>query len=166
MKITVHGIIMIIFAAMQATWLNAIEIFSVKPNLFLVYTVVVSCFAGRVEAATVGFAFGLMLDLLSGKIWGLYSLLCMILGFSIASFVDGVGGKRSIVFLLLITFVSSFVLEFIYFLISFTSVGFKHALISVILPEGLYNVVIAIPVYLLIKKLAKFMYADKGEFFG
>lgn len=169
MKIAVHSILLFIFAAIQATWMSSIEIFGVKPILFLIYVVVISCFSKRKEAAIVGFISGYIIDLLIGKIWGLYALLFMILGFSIASFYDRIIGKRNFLTIAVFVFVSTFVTEFLYYLIYFITVNnisFGHALLSVILPEAVYNFVLSVPVFLLVKKLSRFLYADKGELLG
>ncbi len=169
MKITVHGIFLIFFAAIQGTWMNSFEFFNVIPNLFLVYAIVIGTFSGRTEAAAVGFAFGMMLDLLSGDIWGLYALLAMIMGFCVSHFCNRILGVKNIFLSLLIVLICSWLLETVYYLISFLSVeniNLKYAVLNVVFPEGIYNVFVAIPIYFIIKKLSKFLYADKGESIG
>lgn len=169
MKIAIHGVILFIFAAMQATWMNSIEIFDVKPILFLIYVVVISCYAKRKEAAIVGFFSGYILDLLIGKIWGLYALLLMILGFSIANFYERIIGQRNFIMIMVFVFISTCITEFLYYMISFIAVeniSLWYALVNVVLPEGLYNVVMSFPIFLLVKKLSRFLYTDKGESFG
>ncbi len=166
MKITVHGIFLILFAAIQGTWMTGLEICDVIPNLFLIYVIIIGTFSGRYEAAAVGFAFGMMLDLVSGDIWGLYALLSMIMGFCVSHFCNRILGVKNVFLTLLIVLVCSWLIETIYYLISFISIeniDFKYAVLDVVLPEGIYNTIIAIPVYFIIKKLSKFLYVDKGE---
>lgn len=169
MKIVVHGIFLFLFAVIQSTWISGIELFNVIPNLFVVYVIVVGCFCSRVEGAVVGFSFGMMLDMLSGGIWGLFSLLYMVLGFSTAHFCDRVFGQKNIVLALILVLICSWASEFIYYIISFLSVenmSLKYAIINVIFPEGIYNVIITLPVYFIFRKIAKYIYVDKGELIG
>ena len=135
-------------------------------NLTLIYIIVLSCFCGKVEGAAVGFIFGLMLDLITGKIWGLYAILGMIIGFSVSNFCERLYGQKNIVFTLVLVLIGTWLMEFLYYLICFFSVdniSLKYALLRVILPEGVYNAVVAVPFYWIIRKIAKFIYNDKGE---
>lgn len=169
MKVAVHGFFLILFASLQSTWMNAIEIMGVKPNLFLVYSIIISCFSGKKEAATVGFLFGMTLDLIIGQVWGLYALFGMILGFTIAYFFENGGGKRNLIFVFFLVLVCSWLLEFAYYLFSFASVeniNLKYAVLNIIIPEGFYNVLMGIIIYLITGKLIKFLYGDKGELIG
>lgn len=169
MRVIVHAVFLILFAAIQTTWIHAIELFNVVPNIFLVYIIVVSCFCGKIEGAVIGFVFGLLLDMLSGEVWGLYALFGMILGFSVANFCEKLFGQKNMVLTLILSFVCTCFLEFVYYLICYTSaenMSLKYAFLWVILPESIYNTIIAVPIYLLFRKIAKLIYSDKGETLG
>jgi len=166
MKIAIHFVFFLLFSAIQPTWLSNLKVFGVVPNIFLIYTVIISCYAERKEAAVIGAVSGYILDILIGKIWGLYSILGMILGFSIASFFDKLIGKRNLVMTFILVFLSTILVEFLYYLISANSMSISHAILMVILPECVYNLFASIPLFLLIKKVSRFLYADKGESLG
>ena len=166
MRIALHAFFLILFTALQSTWLNGIEILNVTPNLTLIYIIVVSCFCGRAEGASIGFVFGLMLDLMTGKIWGIYAILGMIMGFSVSNFCERLYGQKNIIFTLVLVLIGSLLFELVYYLICFFSVeniSLKYALLWVVLPEGVFNTVVAVPLYLVVRKIAKFIYNDKGE---
>ena len=169
MRIIVHAIFLILFAAVQTTWIHSIELFNVVPNIFLVYIIVASCFCGKLEGAVVGFVFGMLLDMLSGEVWGVYALFGMILGFSVANFCEKLFGQKNVVLTLILSFVCTCFLEFVYYLICYASlenISLKYAFLWVVLPESIYNTIIAVPIYLLFRKIAKLIYSDKGETLG
>ena len=136
MRIALHAFFLILFNALQSTWLTGIEIFNVVPNLALVYIIVISCFCKKVEGSVVGFVFGLILDLLTGRIWGLCALLGMIMGFCVSHFCESMFGQKNIFLTLILVLIGSWIFEFIYYIICFISVeniSLKYALIRVVL---------------------------------
>lgn len=164
-----HGFFLVLFAVLQATLVNYIEIFSIKPNLFLVYVVIICCFCDRIEGGAVGFAFGFAFDLLTGKIWGLYSLLGLICGFFISHFCRKVLRNNNLIIVFIFVFIGTIIFETIYYIISLIyieSYSFLTAFFRIILPESFYNVLVSLPVYLLISRFAKRLYVDKGEIIG
>jgi len=58
------------------TWFN---IAGVKPNLFIILSLIVGIFIGKIYGASIGIAFGLLLDLFIGKALGINA---MVLGIS------------------------------------------------------------------------------------
>lgn len=169
MKTTIHGGFLLIFSILQATWLDCIEIFGIKPNLFLVYIIVTCCFCGRIEGGALGFAFGFALDMLVGEIWGLNALLGMLLGFCIAHFYKRIISDSNFFVTVALVLVGSLLYEMFYCFIAFMQnekVSFIPSLIKIILPECGYNMVASIPLYFIIKRSAKFLYTDKGDTIG
>lgn len=169
MKVTIHGVFLLLFSVFQATWLDCIEIFGVKPNLFLVYLITICCFCSKTEGMTLGAVLGLLLDLLIGRFWGLNAVLGAITGFFLAGFCEGVLRNNNIFIVLLLAFFGSVIYEAIYGFVSFVfgtdmRLGFK--LVRFILPEALYNVFAAFVLYFPIKKFTKLLYVDKGEIIG
>ncbi len=169
MKTTIHGVFLLIFSILQATWLDCIEIFGIKPNLFLVYIIVICCFCGRAEGAAVGFAFGFALDMLIGRTWGANALLGMLLGFCIANFCERVLSDSNFFITLALVLVGSLLYETFYYSVAFLRTensGFFSLLIKIIIPECGYNLVTSVPVYFIIKRFAKLLYTDKGDAIG
>ncbi len=169
MKTTIHGGFLLIFSILQATWLDCIEIFGIKPNLFLVYIIVICCFCCRIEGGAVGFAFGFALDMLAGQIWGLNAIIGMLLGFCIAHFYGRIISESNFIVTMALVFVGTLLHEMCYCFIAFLrteSVSFFQSLIKIVLPECGYNMVAAVPLYFIIKRFAKFLYTDKGDVIG
>ncbi len=169
MKTTIHGIFLLIFSILQATWLDCIEIFGIKPNLFLIYILVICCFCGRVEGAAVGFAFGFALDMLVGQVWGINALLGMLLGFCTANFCERVLSESNFFITLALVLVGSLLYETFYYSIAFLrseSSSFFPSLIKTIIPECLYNIVVSAPLYFIVKHFARLLYTDKGDAIG
>lgn len=169
MKVTIHGVFLLIFSILQATWLDCIEIFGIKPNLFLVYIIVICCFCGRVEGAAVGFAFGFVLDMLIGRTWGANALLGMLLGFFIANFCERVLSDSNFFITLALVLVGSLLYETFYYSVAFLRTensSFLPQLIKIIIPECGYNLVASVPIYFIIKRFANLLYTDKGDLIG
>ena len=169
MKATLHGGFLLLCAVLQATWLNYITVFDVKPNLFLVYVIVISFFCGKTEGGIVGAIFGLVLDIIIGKIIGINMVLCLMAGFLVALFCERVIRKNSVFITMLSVVIITFVYESVYYLFSFLFVqgmGYANALINVILAESIYNGIVSAVIYYIFGKFAQKLYADKGESLG
>ncbi len=169
MRTTIHGAFLLVFSILQSTWLNSIAVFNVKPNLFVVYLIMICCFCNRVEGATLGFVFGFVLDILIGRFWGMNAVLGMLAGFFIAHVCERVLGNNNILIIVLIVLIGSFVYESIYYFISYLfseNLNFKTAIFRIIFLESLYNAVAAMPVYFLAARFIKRLYIDKGENIG
>ncbi len=169
MRTTIHGAFLLVFSILQSTWLNSIEILNVKPNLFIVYVIMICCFCNRIEGATLGFVFGFVLDILIGRFWGMNAVLGMLAGFFIAHVCERVLGNNNILVIILIVLIGSFVYESIYYFISYLfseNLNFKTAIFRIIFLESLYNAVAALLVYFLAARFIKRLYVDKGENIG
>lgn len=169
MKFTIHGVFLLIFSIVQSTWLNGIEILNVKPNLFLVYLIIICCICEKKEGATVGFVFGLVLDVLIGNFLGFNAILGLLSGFFLAYFCERVLRKNNIIVTITMVFFASIVYETIYGLISSVFYGNMHLgllIVRNILPESLYNILAAVVLYFPVMKFAKYLYVDKGETVG
>lgn len=151
----VYGICIVIILILQSTVAGKIEIFGVKPNLMLIFIVSVALIGGSVQGAAVGFALGLMQDIMSGKLIGFYSLLGMYLGL-----IMGTVNKRlyreNFFIIIFFTFVSTIIYEgLVYFLNTFLKGTFDMggAFANVIFPEAIYNMVASVFIYLIVVKI-------------
>ncbi len=169
MKTTIHGGFLLIFSVLQATWLDCIEIFGIKPNLFLIYIIVVCCFCDRIEGGAVGFVAGFALDMLVGGIWGLNSVIGLLLGFCISHFYARIISNNNLLVTLAFVLAGTLLYESIFCFIAFMrteNVSFFQSLAKIVLPECGYNMVASVPLYFIIKRFAKFLYTDKGDVIG
>ncbi|MBQ9757948.1 MAG: rod shape-determining protein MreD [Clostridia bacterium] len=169
MKTTLHGAFLLAFSIFQATLIDCIEIFSVKPNLFLIYVIIVCTFCGKSEGAVLGAFFGLVLDLLVGRLWGLNAILMMLLGFFTAYFCERVLRDNNILVVLLMVLAETVLYEIVYGFIYYLTLdggNFFAILLRIIIPEGFYNMIVTIPVYFIVRRMGKVLYSDKGETIG
>ncbi len=156
MKYVFHGIFLVVFAIIQPTWLEYIAILGVKPNLFLIYTVIISCYCSKKEGAIIGFFFGLFLDLLSGGAIGLNACLMLLTAFFTSSFCENFIRKNTLPGTMVIIFVTTFCYELLYYVIAFLGdLDLGNAFLKVLVPESLYSVVASIPLYYIIPKTEK-----------
>lgn len=136
-------------ALLQSTLLGYIEIFSVRPNLLIVLTVVTALLRGTVESAVMGIAYGLTFDILLGKTLGWYALLLFLLAILI-SMVNEKLYREKVLVLLTFGFVASILVETCFVLIYFLFRGlgvFPMLFSTIILPEALYNAVLILPLF-------------------
>lgn len=169
MRFSIHGGFLLLISVLQATLLNYIEILNVKPNLFLVYILILGFFCGKTEGAVLGGIYGFILDVMIGRFLGMNALMFAAAGYFTAYFCEKILGNKNAFIILLYTVVVSIFYELIYHLFSFLIIGdvdFIYALKDVILIECIYNGFVAFLLYPLLRKLTNFMYADKGENIG
>lgn len=169
MRFSVHGFFLLLIAVLQTTLFEYIEVLGVKPNLFLVYVLILSFFCSKKESLILGAVFGLTFDVLIGKFLGMNALMCSVSGFFTAHFCEKVLGNKNVLIVFLFTVVISVFYELINHLFSFLIIGdvdLIYAFKSVIFIECVYNGLMVFLLYPIIKKLTKFMYADKGENLG
>lgn len=60
------------------TWFN---IAGVKPNLFIIFSLIIGIFIGKIYGTSIGIAFGLLLDLFIGKALGINAIVLGASGF-------------------------------------------------------------------------------------
>lgn len=163
-KMVVYVLCMLLVIILQTTLLNYIEIFGVKANLIIVFTICTALLRGGTAGAASGFFTGLFQDILTGKVLGVYALLGMYLGF-LSGLINKRLYKDNLIVIFFFTFISSAVYEFavygfgimapILLGIDTGNIGIAHALVRVILPESAYNSILAVFIYLLLTKLLK-----------
>lgn len=154
--------ILIIF---QTTFLNYAEIFNVKPNLMLIFVVLICYFINIKKGVIIGGIMGFLYDILVGKYIGLNTLMFMYIGFLICLFNEKVLKQPRILISVVSVFVFSNIVGLIYFLIHSLAVSefnFTFLYMSIILPESIYSTIVSIPMYLLIKKTSTVLLDDKG----
>ena len=167
MKILIHIFLAILFSVLQPTWFDAWEIFGVKPNLFLIYIILVSCYTSRKEGAITGFFFGLMLDLLICENVGTNAVLMAITGFFTSQFCEYFIRKNTLPLSVLMVTAVVFFYEFVYYIVSHIGhLNMGATLIRVLLPESIYSALVTVPMYFVVKKISKKYWSDKGELIG
>jgi rod shape-determining protein MreD len=159
----IYTICILFFLLLQSTWLDYIKINGVKPNLILIFTVIVALLRGYTEGAVVGFFAGIALDLLHGRFIGFYALLGLYLGLAVG-YSNRRLYKENYLVMIVFIFVSTTIYEFlVYFFSSLgTEMNFNFAFKGNIIPEAIYNCFVAVIIYFFAIKLnSKFLKSEK-----
>ncbi len=142
MRIVFYILWALLLAVFQPTLARDIAVWGIAPNLFLCFVVAVGLFRGRMEGAVCGTVFGLIYDLLIGRIMGIHALIYLYLGLGAgilgAQFFSG--GRKLVV--CLATAVSTLLAALMYYLVQKAigaDVGFVIAIFRIGLLEALYN---------------------------
>lgn len=161
-----HIAALIIISALQGTLMKQISVFGVCASLFLVYAVVVSFLSEKTEGVLVSGMFGLVLDIITGRFIGLYTILFVAAAFGVSGIFEKILKERKFFVCLGIVLCVSFVLELVYYLAAFTIIGavdIKYAVLKIVI-ESVYNAALSVPIYFIAKKYTANMRADKGEY--
>jgi len=168
MRYMFHVLFLFLSACMQGTFCKNFVIIGISPNLFLIYASIICLLSYRIEGVIVSGIFGFILDILTGRFVGLYTVMFIITGFFVSVLSEKIFNEPRFYVSAIITFCVSFFVNLFYYLIVFIALGdfnFKFAFNSIIF-EGIYNAVLSIPVYFIIKRITRNFYADKGEYIG
>ncbi len=156
MKYVLHAVFLLIFSIIQPTLLEYIEILGVKPNLFLIYTIIISSICDKKEGAIVGFFFGLILDLIIGVHLGLNAVLMLILSIVVSDFCTRYIRNNTIFTTMVLVLAATILCEFMYYVIAFLgNLHLGSAILKVLIPESIYCSLISIPLYFIIPKREK-----------
>lgn len=144
-------IALMIFACflLQTTIFPRFEIAGVVPNVLIIITSFFGFTVGRKHGCIVGFACGIILDLFNSSLFGLYSLIFLVIGY-----VNGVFRKiffgDDMKLPLLFVGVSDLIYGMaVYFALFF----FRHKLdlgfyfMNIMMPEMVYTICVMIPLY-------------------
>lgn len=137
---------------LQATLFEYIEIFGVKPNLIIVTTIAYALIRGKEEGAIYGLFSGLLLDIMAGKIIGMYAILGLYLGLIIGILHKNLNNENYLNTILL-TGAGTFFYNIFHYILNLsvdTSKQFFVYIMSIILPEVVYNSIFSVFVYFIV----------------
>ena len=142
---------------LQSTVLEFIEIYGVRPNLLLVAAISAALIRNDMESAFMGLFLGLGMDILVGRALGWYGMAFFLACFLIALINPKLYRENPLVPVFFV-FVSTLAIETLYYTITFFLKGYDYFVfdfVHVILPESLYNAVLAYPVFRLVSYMYK-----------
>ncbi|MCL5676758.1 MAG: rod shape-determining protein MreD [Firmicutes bacterium] len=146
----------------QTTLLDKVILFGVKPDLLLLLAVIYGLLYGTARGAAVGFLGGFLQDLLTGRLLGMHALSKAVAG-GLAGLAEREIFKENLAMPFLLTMVGTVLSELIVYSILY-AVGrhapFVLAWKRVIVPEAIYNAVIAPFLYRLLYRYAPAWYAE------
>src|ERR1035437_2720160 len=143
---------LILLAVFQCTVAENFSFGSVpiKPNFLLIAIIMYSFYNGYIKGAVCGLTAGIMQDLLTGMNFGLYTILGVLIGIGVG-YLNKRFYRDNPIFITLSVFAGTFVYELITgTILNIKMLDFQTILFAirfVILPEALYNFLIAIVIY-------------------
>lgn len=139
-----------------------VQLFGVKPDILLVLAIVVAIQDGPTAGATVGFFGGLLQDMISPTLFGVSALVK-----TIAAYMAGLFKDMTITYSVMLPLVITFIMTFFEQALLILSIailgqeGFPSFSILSIFLEAIYNVLIVLLLYPLMKRL-QFENKDKS----
>lgn len=155
--ISIIGIIITFFLLyfLQINFFSWFNIAGIKPNLFVVLVLCIGLFIGKNYAIPLGFVIGIYLDVLAGRQIGISAIIYAAIGF-LGGYFDKNFSKDSKITILMMVAGSTVLFETVVYLytiarnqIPIQILGF----IKILLIEVIFNILLTIIVYPLIKKI-------------
>ncbi len=81
LSIVIIFITFIFIYFLQSNFFNWFNIAGVKPNLFIILSLIIGIFLGKIYGTSIGIVCGLLLDLFIGKVLGINAIILGIAGF-------------------------------------------------------------------------------------
>ena len=151
--------IFLIIYFLQSNFFNWFNIAGVKPSLYIVFVLYIGLFMGRRIAAPFGMFFGLILDMLSGQVIGIYTIMLGIIGIA-AGYADKKFSKESKITIILCVIVLTILYELGIFAIHkllLESVLEINFFLKTVTIEALFNAILLIIFYPILKKLGYYV---------
>ena len=160
MRYLYYAAVLFLLSVLQPTLVEAIAIFEVNPNLFLVFVLLVGFFRGKWEGAVCGLLFGLVFDLLVGRLIGLDAILYMYMGFCTGMLSENYFQASNLFITLLAAAAATLVCGLVYYLaywMLWDGVSLWTALYRTILPECVYNTAFAAVLFFAVRKTMRLL---------
>lgn len=138
------------------TWFN---IAGIMPNLFVILVLFIGLFVGEKMGVVLGLLFGLILDLMVGKTVGFSSALLAVIGY-IGEYFDKNFSKDSRIMIILISVLSTIIYEVGMYAVNIIKLDATLEILPFIkslLIENIYNILLIIILYPLMKKLGYYL---------
>jgi rod shape-determining protein MreD len=149
------GLVVFFAALFQAAIVSSFSIAGGTPDLLLVVVVSLGLLRGSVAGAVLGFAGGLVVDLLTLETLGVTSLVLTLAGFWSGRYAETTArGRRLpvVVAVGVVTVLAGFFGFALHYMLGDDVVA-RHALVTTLLPALVLNVVIALPVHALVRAI-------------
>lgn len=155
-KILIHvGLIItfIIVYLLQSIFFNDFTIAGIMPNIFIILMLFIGLYMGRTYGIIYGIIFGVFLDIWIGRTLGLTSIALALIGV-ISGILDKTFSKDSRMIVILMGIICTMIYEVILYFMQYVALGINVQIfqfIKILLVEVVYNVIIIIILYPLMK---------------
>jgi rod shape-determining protein MreD len=145
--------VLFLAAMLQVVVVSSVAVAGGAPDLLLVVVVSLGLLRGSVPGAAFGFVGGLIVDLLTLETLGISSLVLTLAGFWAGRWVETTGRGRRLAPLIAVAVITVLAAAFAFVLhwMLGEDVVVRHAFLTVLVPTLLANLVLAYPVYLLVR---------------
>ncbi len=144
MRIVFYLIWVLLLTVLQPTLARGMELWGIAPNLFLCFVVLMGFFRGKMEGAVCGIVFGLMYDILIGRMIGVNSLTYLYIGFGSGvlseRFFSDMKRIAAAITMVIATLLAALVYYFARLMVH-GDIGFLVAFFRISFPEAIYNAV-------------------------
>ena len=164
MKRFVIPLILLILIGFQNSLFEYIKIFGVKPDIVLTFIICFALIKGNPTGTIIGITGGIMEDIFFGGAFGVNSIACMITSFLVGS-IEGKIYKDNIFIPAIFTFTGTIIKELIVFLFLYltrTNLDVITALTNKVIPEAIYNTLLAALFFRYVAKLNNKIYAEQN----
>ena len=155
LTIAILSISFLIVYFLQVNFFSWFTIANVKPNLFLIFILFVSLFAGVKVGIPFGILVGLFLDIVIGKKIGTYAIMLGIIGI-IGGYFDKNFSKESKITIMLMVIGSTCIFEIGVYILNIAQLSIYVEIIPFIITlliEVIYNALLTIILYPMMQKL-------------
>jgi len=147
--------VVFVAAMLQVVIVSSLVVAGGAPDLLLVVVVALGLLRGSIPGATLGFAGGLVVDIVTLGTLGVTSLILTLAGFWAGRYAETSGRDRRLAPLVAvgtITILAAAFGYFLYFLLDEEVVA-QHALVTALAPAFVLNLLLALPVYSLARRI-------------
>ena len=140
---------------LETTIIPYFRVFQVVPNTALIIVVVLAILNGKTMGAIVGLIVGLLQDIMFSPVLGINSFIYFFIGYLVGIAETKLSKDNillPILMTLLITFGYHLTYYFFMYFFNYTT-SLLRLLKDVVLIEGIYNIIVSVPVFKLLSKL-------------
>ena len=144
---------------LQTNIFPLIPISGITPNLFVIFILIIGLFGNNLLAIIFGIITGMFIDLTYSEIVGITPAMLCLVGF-VATWFDSLWSKDEKISIIIMVMLSTFIFEFGSYFIKSLVLKFDIELmvfLKILLCEEIYNVLLTIIFFGLIKKLGYMM---------
>lgn len=151
---------------LQANFFNWFTIFNTKPNVFVILVLTIGLFMGRKYGICFGIGFGLIIDCLIGRNIGVTAVMLGIVG-AFGGYIDKNFSKDSRITVMMMVAIATIIFEIGQYTIQYITLKYSEfeitEVLKIIFIESIYNIIISIILYPLIKKFGYYIESNFKE---
>lgn len=158
-------IIIVLAFILWTTTFQSLKLADVAPNIMLILVVCYAYMRGRTSGLLIGFFCGLLSDMMYGTVVGLYAFGLMTIGF-LCGHSQKVYFTDNYILPCVLVGISDFAYNIYYYVTEFLVRGrldFKFYFLTVILPEMIYTMLLAVVVFRLLTMLESYLMKKREE---